>query len=108
MKHLYIRIQRRRRRVIEEMNKMATNPSNTKPLHYGGSISGKTGQLGQRVGKGGAGGSHFKSRRRLENICRLENAGFTKPQIAAMLVKPRSEEHTSELQSQSNLVCRLL
>ncbi len=65
---------------------MATNPSNTKPLHYGGSISGKTGQLGQRVGKGGAGGSHFKSRRRLENICRLENAGFTKPQIAAMLV----------------------
>src|SRR2546430_16819493 len=27
---------------------------------------------------------------------------------AAMVVKTRSEEHTSELQSQSNLVCRLL
>src|SRR5688572_9957497 len=27
---------------------------------------------------------------------------------AAFLVRPRSEEHTSELQSQSNLVCRLL
>src|SRR5438270_3775315 len=26
----------------------------------------------------------------------------------AMLLEPRSEEHTSELQSQSNLVCRLL
>src|SRR2546430_10676969 len=34
------------------------------------------------------------------------------PEIAAgrvlLLTKPRSEEHTSELQSQSNLVCRLL
>src|SRR5205085_12516297 len=27
---------------------------------------------------------------------------------AVLLVRPRSEEHTSELQSQSNLVCRLL
>src|SRR2546430_7079744 len=27
---------------------------------------------------------------------------------AAVLLNPRSEEHTSELQSQSNLVCRLL
>src|SRR2546430_11858233 len=27
---------------------------------------------------------------------------------AALAVTPRSEEHTSELQSQSNLVCRLL
>src|SRR5688572_30905287 len=26
----------------------------------------------------------------------------------SLLLKPRSEEHTSELQSQSNLVCRLL
>src|SRR2546430_3280324 len=29
-------------------------------------------------------------------------------QIAGSFSKPRSEEHTSELQSQSNLVCRLL
>src|SRR2546427_8425660 len=28
--------------------------------------------------------------------------------LAAALPAPRSEEHTSELQSQSNLVCRLL
>src|SRR2546430_13670884 len=27
---------------------------------------------------------------------------------ASLRVRPRSEEHTSELQSQSNLVCRLL
>src|SRR5688572_32365957 len=26
----------------------------------------------------------------------------------ALILRPRSEEHTSELQSQSNLVCRLL
>src|SRR2546427_8651205 len=32
-------------------------------------------------------------------ICSLRRAGST---------RPRSEEHTSELQSQSNLVCRLL
>src|SRR2546430_5647021 len=29
-------------------------------------------------------------------------------QVADLLLRPRSEEHTSELQSQSNLVCRLL
>src|SRR2546427_5522777 len=33
----------------------------------------------------------------------------TSPEITRMsVVLPRSEEHTSELQSQSNLVCRLL
>src|SRR2546430_11996733 len=30
------------------------------------------------------------------------------PQQDLLVVEPRSEEHTSELQSQSNLVCRLL
>src|SRR2546427_5381330 len=35
--------------------------------------------------------------------------GYRAPQDdASDLGKPRSEEHTSELQSQSNLVCRLL
>src|SRR5688572_32531507 len=31
-----------------------------------------------------------------------------RPAMAARQIAPRSEEHTSELQSQSNLVCRLL
>src|SRR2546430_8945463 len=30
------------------------------------------------------------------------------PRVEAVAPRPRSEEHTSELQSQSNLVCRLL
>src|SRR5712691_1672237 len=30
------------------------------------------------------------------------------PQFTKVVAEPRSEEHTSELQSQSNLVCRLL
>src|SRR5688572_32060884 len=30
------------------------------------------------------------------------------PVVGAIVFAPRSEEHTSELQSQSNLVCRLL
>src|SRR5688572_32251127 len=30
------------------------------------------------------------------------------PDVAAVALEARSEEHTSELQSQSNLVCRLL
>src|SRR2546427_7874156 len=34
-------------------------------------------------------------------------AGLARP-AAAPAAQPRSEEHTSELQSQSNLVCRLL
>src|SRR2546430_6929228 len=33
---------------------------------------------------------------------------FTMRNIPALRDEPRSEEHTSELQSQSNLVCRLL
>src|SRR5688572_31582466 len=33
---------------------------------------------------------------------------ITKSPPASILLKKRSEEHTSELQSQSNLVCRLL
>src|SRR2546427_7360842 len=33
---------------------------------------------------------------------------LSKPSWASVKYLPRSEEHTSELQSQSNLVCRLL
>src|SRR2546430_11706933 len=33
---------------------------------------------------------------------------FTEAEVRAKAGEPRSEEHTSELQSQSNLVCRLL
>jgi len=51
------------------------------PLHYGGTLTGKKGVLGRSPNKGG----HFKVRRRHETIARLENAGFTKPQIAPMI-----------------------
>src|SRR2546430_7455555 len=40
-------------------------------------------------------------------ICLLGVGLYTRAD-ASRLVKMRSEEHTSELQSQSNLVCRLL
>src|SRR2546427_3672377 len=39
---------------------------------------------------------------------RLDVRAVRAPVAAAAAVLPRSEEHTSELQSQSNLVCRLL
>src|SRR5688572_31911870 len=38
----------------------------------------------------------------------LEAVGREAPRPRRVLRRPRSEEHTSELQSQSNLVCRLL
>src|SRR2546427_6737674 len=38
--------------------------------------------------------------------CRGEDAGC--PVCSGAVLEQRSEEHTSELQSQSNLVCRLL
>src|SRR2546430_7526253 len=38
----------------------------------------------------------------------LTNHGFRKGDRLGLLLPNRSEEHTSELQSQSNLVCRLL
>src|SRR2546430_13240357 len=43
-------------------------------------------------------------------VCTLAcGAGvLLEPAQAALGILPRSEEHTSELQSQSNLVCRLL
>src|SRR5688572_32703204 len=34
--------------------------------------------------------------------------GFRRPSPSSSALRGRSEEHTSELQSQSNLVCRLL
>src|SRR5256886_4087633 len=42
-----------------------------------------------------------------ENIARVRGAAACAIQAGAKIVR-RSEEHTSELQSQSNLVCRLL
>src|SRR2546430_10794163 len=40
---------------------------------------------------------------------RKANEAFADAELSARLrCQPRSEEHTSELQSQSNLVCRLL
>src|SRR2546427_5359230 len=44
----------------------------------------------------------------LVSFLNLGLAGFVLASIAARFIFPRSEEHTSELQSQSNLVCRLL
>src|SRR2546430_16305375 len=41
------------------------------------------------------------------HVCCLEREGASSPRYAAAQ-QSRSEEHTSELQSQSNLVCRLL
>src|SRR2546430_11831825 len=37
-----------------------------------------------------------------------EAFNYTLPQLKDLIKNERSEEHTSELQSQSNLVCRLL
>src|SRR2546430_12557992 len=44
-------------------------------------------------------------------VWRLDSCAASSPRSASTAVRrgsPRSEEHTSELQSQSNLVCRLL
>src|SRR5688572_32615857 len=38
----------------------------------------------------------------------VKRYGLTREQLAQVALTDRSEEHTSELQSQSNLVCRLL
>src|SRR2546427_5043545 len=38
----------------------------------------------------------------------VDNSGFVVGEHGVLVIDARSEEHTSELQSQSNLVCRLL
>src|SRR2546427_7832360 len=43
-----------------------------------------------------------------EPLCRRASAGSARGMDLAFHLERRSEEHTSELQSQSNLVCRLL
>src|SRR2546430_8427569 len=44
----------------------------------------------------------------LHRVHRWEDTSCTQSGTAACRSRARSEEHTSELQSQSNLVCRLL
>src|SRR2546430_5497148 len=55
----------------------------------------------------------FRSGQIRESLRFQKNGGFGQAQElrktqSTIAVEPRSEEHTSELQSQSNLVCRLL
>src|SRR2546427_7147004 len=52
--------------------------------------------------------SRLKAELRTTITRRYLTAGHTAPTGPGVKVAPRSEEHTSELQSQSNLVCRLL
>src|SRR5688572_31627300 len=47
-------------------------------------------------------GAHAVGERHVAHLVPAEPRAFARPVVA------RSEEHTSELQSQSNLVCRLL
>src|SRR5688572_32985665 len=54
-------------------------------------------------------GRDHRARRVLERLRHVGNAlGIARVQPVPALDAERSEEHTSELQSQSNLVCRLL
>src|SRR2546430_10928129 len=48
----------------------------------------------------------FRSDQRAQPVERRDREGVRA--LGQQRVQPRSEEHTSELQSQSNLVCRLL
>src|SRR2546430_4481057 len=58
----------------------------------------------RKAGVSSSSASTFRSLRSLSKICSFPS-GSTHSRIPTRL---RSEEHTSELQSQSNLVCRLL
>src|SRR2546428_5316167 len=46
--------------------------------------------------------------KRIHRLARSRLRGFDKMTAEALVLKVRSEEHTSELQSRSDLVCRLL
>src|SRR6266567_4501479 len=52
--------------------------------------------------------SEFFVSPQLQKLIGLALANNRDLRVAALNVEKRSEEHTSELQSQSNLVCRLL
>src|SRR2546430_5004732 len=50
----------------------------------------------------------FRSAPNVESVRRPKRTAMSAPSATKSSVRSRSEEHTSELQSQSNLVCRLL
>src|SRR5688572_31092190 len=64
-------------------------------------------QTGATRCNGGCGGSHPFCCGRLGASCCRRQAG-SRTLASRLATRIRSEEHTSELQSQSNLVCRLL
>src|SRR2546430_13270203 len=55
-----------------------------------------------------AGAGHRRIGQRIEPGLRVAENPYLGLDLVGPLIAPRSEEHTSELQSQSNLVCRLL
>src|SRR5688572_31742397 len=58
----------------------------------------------ERSARHAAGGVHLRSRRPVHR----HDPHLVHRRGPTSQLRPRSEEHTSELQSQSNLVCRLL
>src|SRR5205085_12365915 len=68
----------------------------------------RQGPHGRRQPRGLAGAAAGQGQRRLGGPLRAVVQGSLRRPAAPLPADPRSEEHTSELQSQSNLVCRLL
>src|SRR2546430_17301853 len=84
-------------------NDTATTEIYTLSLHDALPISDSA--LSQRS----AAGAHYRrGRRRLPPTATVRRLGSVERVLVASRLSARSEEHTSELQSQSNLVCRLL
>src|SRR2546430_7709295 len=52
--------------------------------------------------------SEISRRHRCQSSCGRQSGGRSAARASAAAALARSEEHTSELQSQSNIVCRLL
>src|SRR5260370_41387262 len=87
-------------------NDTATTEIYTLSLHDALPISAAPGRLARDTGAGGA--DHPPCRRRAR-LRPLEGRDPSRHQAGEHLHgRPRSEEHTSELQSHLNLVCRLL
>src|SRR5690606_41460444 len=86
----------------------STPKTSTLSLHDALPISASSDRLRIRAGGWAAAGVPRHQPGRLRQSVRTDHAGQAAKRKRSLPHRPRSEEHTSELQSRENLVCRLL
>src|SRR5947209_13583664 len=96
---------RKQQEVVDDLDAAREHERQPQP----GELKGDAGQEGRDGRRGGANGSRHAGRSRaIVRRNERERVGLARGHVHLRKREPRSEEHTSELQSRQYLVCRLL